>query len=143
MLFRSLPDPGRHAPKGVVTPWRTFVAAHANTLVACDFFCKTVWTPMGKRMAFVLAFIHLESRRVFVSSATFNPTDPWMQLQARNVLMWAEDNNIDIQFLIHDRDAKFSEAFDQSFKCEEGCVVKTPYLAPIANCYAEIGRAHV
>ena len=33
-----LPDPGRHAPKGVVTPWRTFVAAHVNTMVACDFF---------------------------------------------------------------------------------------------------------
>lgn len=35
-----LPDPGRHAPKGVVTPWRTFVAAHVSTMVACDFFCK-------------------------------------------------------------------------------------------------------
>ena len=35
-----LPDPNRLAPKGVVTPWRTFVAGHVNTMVACDFFCS-------------------------------------------------------------------------------------------------------
>ena len=37
-----LPDPKRHAPRGVVTPWRAFVKAHANVIVTTDFFCKTV-----------------------------------------------------------------------------------------------------
>ena len=37
-----LPDPDRHAPKGVQTPWQKFIAMHMNVMVACDFFCKTV-----------------------------------------------------------------------------------------------------
>ena len=37
-----LPDPDQRAPKGMPTPWRTFVNMHLNTVVACDFFCKNV-----------------------------------------------------------------------------------------------------
>ena len=51
--------------------------------------------------------------------------------------MWAEDQGIDIRFLIRDRDAKYSEAFDEAFKRKDGGVVKTPFMSPIANCYAE------
>ena len=46
---KILPDPERHAPKGVVTPWRKFLIMHMNVMVACDFFCKTMWTPVGKQ----------------------------------------------------------------------------------------------
>lgn len=42
---KVLPDPNRLLPKGVITPWRTFVSAHVNTMVACDFFTKSVLTP--------------------------------------------------------------------------------------------------
>ena len=37
-----LPDPNRHAPKGVVTPLRAFIAGHVETMVATDFFCKNI-----------------------------------------------------------------------------------------------------
>ncbi len=132
-----LPDPGRHAPRGVQTPWRKFIAIHMNVMVACDFFCKTLWTPMGKKTAFVLAFIHLGSRKVFLSPSTCNPNGEWMQQQARNLSMWAEDEVIDVRFLIHDRDTKFTHAFDEYFSRDDGGVVLTPYQAPIANCYIE------
>jgi len=132
-----LPDPSRHAPKGVVTPWRTFVAGHVNTMVACDFFVKNVLTPLGIKTAYVLAFIHLGSRKVLVSPATIAPTGDWMQQQARNVKMWAEEQGIDVRFLLHDRDIKFTDAFNEMFKREDGGVVKTPIMAPIANCYIE------
>ena len=128
-----LPDPDRHAPRGVVTPWRTFIAGHANVMVACDFFCKTVWTLLGKRVAYALTFIHLGSRKVFVSPATFHPTGEWLQQQARNVRMWLEDEGIDLRFLIHDPDTKFTDAFDEHFNE----IVRTPFQAPIANCFAE------
>ena len=110
---------------------------HMNVMVACDFFCKTVWTPLGKRTAYVLSFIHLGSRKVFLSPSTFHPTDEWMRQQARNVSMWAEDEGIDIRFLVHDRDSKFSGAFDRLFERDDGGVVKTPYQSPIANSFAE------
>jgi len=134
---KILPDPERHAPKGVQTTWRKFIAIHMNVMVACDFFCKTVRTPLGKRVAYVLAFVHLGSRKVFLSPATFNPTDEWMQQQGRNVSLWTAEESIDARFLIHDRDTKFTEAFDGMFDRDDGGVVRTPYQAPVANCYAE------
>jgi len=79
---KILPDPDRHAPKGAQTPWRKFIAIHMNVMVACDFFCKAVWTPLGKHIAYVLTFVHLGSRKVFVSPSTLNPTDEWMRQQA-------------------------------------------------------------
>lgn len=132
-----LPDPDRHAPKGVQTPWRKFIKMHMNVMVACDFFCKTVWTPLGRKTAYVLSFIHLGSRKVFLSPSTCNPTDEWMRQQARNVSMWADEEGIDIRFLIHDRDTKFTEAFDEHFKRDRGGPVLTPYGSPVANCFAE------
>ncbi len=134
---KILPDPDRHAPQGVQTPWRNFIKMHMNVMVACDFFCKTVWTPLGKRTAFVLSFIHLGSRKVFLSPSTYNPTGEWMQQQARNVSMWADEEGIDVRFLIHDRDCKFSDAFDEHFRCDGGGVVLTPYQSPIANSFTE------
>ena len=132
-----LPDPYRHAPKGVQTPWRKFIAIHMNVMVATDFFCKTIWTPLGRKTAYVLSFIHLGSRKVFLSPSTYNPTDQWMRQQARNVRIWAEEEGIDIRFLIHDRDSKFTEGFDEYFGRTDGGTVSTPYQAPIANCFIE------
>lgn len=133
---KILPDPDRHASKGVQTPWRKFIAVHMNVMVACDFFCKTIWTPFGRQMAYTLAFIHLGSRKVFVSPSTLNPTDEWVQQQGRNVGMWAAEQGIDVRFLIHDHDTKFTEAFDGLFERPDGGIVETPIAAPIANAYA-------
>jgi len=134
---KILPDPDRRAPRGVLTPWRKFIAIHMNVIVACDFFCKTVWTPLGRKTAYVLMLIHLGSRKVFLSPATYNPDDDWMCQQARNARMWAEDEGVDVRFLIHDRDTKFSAAFDRHFKRSDGGAVRTPFMTPIANCFAE------
>jgi putative transposase len=57
--------------------------------------------------------------------------------------MWAEEEGIDIRFLIHDRDTKFTEAFNEHFRRDEGRAVLTPYKAPIANCYAESWIGHL
>jgi putative transposase len=114
-----------------------------NVMVACDFFCKTVWTPLGKHMAYVLTFVHLGSRKVFVTPSTFNPTDEWMRQQARNASIWAEEEGINIRFLIHDHDSKFTAAFDEHFARDDGGPVLTPYAAPVANCFAESWIAHL
>lgn len=132
-----LPDPDRRAPKGVTTPWRTFVDMHLNTMVACDFFCKNVWTLTGTHVAYCLMFIHLGSRKVFVSPSTFHPTADWMNQQARNVAMWLEDERLDGCFIVHDRDTKFTESFDAALKLVGLTTIRTPFQAPIANCYAE------
>jgi putative transposase len=42
----------------------------------------------------VLVFIHLGSRRVFASPATYHPDSDWVIQQARNASMWMEEKGI-------------------------------------------------
>lgn len=132
-----LPDPHRHAPKGVTTPWRTFIKMHMETMVASDFFCKQIWTPIGKRAAYCLMFIHLGSRKVFVSPSTLHPTDAWVKQQGRNLSLWLDEEGLAMEYFVHDRDTKFTRSFDRNMADAGIQIVKTPYVSPIANCYAE------
>ncbi len=134
------PSPMRRA-KGPETVWQKFIRLHVNTLVACDFFTQSVITPFGIRVAYCLTFIHVGTRRVFLSPPAYHPNDRWVQQQARNALMWLDDQGLGARFLIHDRDSKFSTRFRRLFKSADIRCVRTPVLAPDANafCAAWIG----
>ena len=45
------------------------------------------WTPTGLRQAFVLAFIHVGTRRVFCSLCSFKPDAKWMVGQAHTFIV--------------------------------------------------------
>jgi len=72
---------------------------------------------------------------VFVTGATAHPDSAWVTQQARNLAIDAKLEGV--QFLIHDRDAKFSGQFDQVFRTEGVHVIRTPIRAPRANAVAE------
>ncbi len=118
-------------------PWDTFIKLHMNTLVACDFFCKNVWRPLGKHQAFALTFIHVGSRKVWVSPATYHPNEAWVLQQARNLLMWLEESELDATHLIHDRDTKFTNLLGHLLKSAGIQTIKSPVMAPNANAFAE------
>jgi putative transposase len=119
------------------TVWQKFIRLHVNTLVAADFFTKAVITPVGVRLAYYLAFIHVGTRQVFLSPPTYHPTDRWVQQQGRNVLMWLEDEQLEARFLIHDRDTKFTNGFRRLFQGPGKRCLRTPLLAPDANSFVE------
>ena len=100
------PEPEK-AKKRPPVPWSQFVHAHLDTMVACDFFTKPVWTLRGKFEAHVLVFIHLGSRKVFASAPTLHPTHEWVQRQTRNANIWLDEIGVRPRFLIRDGDKKF------------------------------------
>jgi hypothetical protein len=89
----------------------------------------TVDTVLLRRL-YVLVFICIGSRRIEYIACTSNPDGAWMLQQARNPLMDLDDRGRRPRFVIHDRDAKFSRAFDAVFPDEGIRVIPTPLRAP-------------
>lgn len=52
--------------------YHVFVHVHMESMVGVDFFTKRVYTLKVVLRAYVLVFIHLKSRDVYCSPATFN-----------------------------------------------------------------------
>jgi len=123
--------------------WQNFITVHLNTMVACDFFCKEIRSFWGKRTAYCLVFLHLQSRKAWTSSSTYHPNDAWVKQQARNLLMWLDDHNIEVTHLIRDQDGKFSEGFDAIIESAGARIVKTPTRAPNANAFSESWIGHM
>ncbi len=103
-------------------------------MIACDFFTvETLW--LGR--LYVLFFIELGSRRVHLAGCTANPSGTWTVQQARQLAWSLSERPTPIRFLIHDRDSKFTQGFDEIFRSEGVEVIRTPFQAPKANAFAE------
>jgi putative transposase len=125
-------DPG---PKRGEGTWSEFVKRHADTLWACDFFTKKVWTKCGLTDVFVLFFIHVGTRRVHVTGMTTNPDEAWVVQQARNFGLIVENEKA--THLIMDMDAKFSAKFRDTLEAGGLEVVRVGPWKPNLNAFAE------
>src|SRR5262245_7300867 len=103
-------DPG---PQRGVGTWDEFLKLHAATLWQCDFLSVRTLTTKGIRELYLLVFLHVESRRVFVTPATYHPNEAWVCDQAMAFAAHAEETGLGAAVLMHDRDGKFMRRFDE------------------------------
>ncbi|QDT01481.1 hypothetical protein HG15A2_48230 [Adhaeretor mobilis] len=111
-----LKEEGLHpGPKRGPGTWDEFLKIHADTLWQCDFFSKMAMTSSGLRQAYVLAFLHVKSRRVICSPATIKPDDKWVAAQAESMLEQTRGMDLPVRYLVRDLDFKYSNRFDRVF----------------------------
>jgi putative transposase len=103
-------NPGPKRGKG---SWSQFLKVHAETLWQVDFFGKHVCTLQGPRQVIAQAFIHVATRRVFATPATFKPDSTWMTAQAHAFLAHAERQNSKCETIIREAASRNWQSADR------------------------------
>jgi len=86
---------------------------------------------------YVLFFIHLASRKIYIAGVTPNPNEDWMKQIARNWTMADWGILSGCRYLIHDRDSKFCSSFCSIIKSGGVEPLKLPIRSPNLNAFAE------
>ena len=100
-----------------------------DVLAGCDFFAAEVLSGSGQVTYYVLFFIELGSRRVWIGGITRHPESCWMQQVLRNATLEGEG--------MHDRDKKFCTDFCQTLAAGDVKSVVLPARSPNRNAFAE------
>jgi putative transposase len=91
----------------------------------------------GIREVFVLAFLHVGTRRVVLSPATFHPDEAWVVEQSERFVEQARGQKLRVATMQRDRDSKFTKAMDQSLRSQHVKVKLNGYRSPNTNAFVE------
>ena len=128
-VWRILRDAGIDpAPRRDGPGWAEFLRSQAQGILALDLFTADL---LNGAKVYVLAVIEHGSRCVRVLGATEHPVQSWVVRQARNLLMDLGDAGVRTRFVLHDRDASFTQAFDAVFQAAGIRVVQVPRMNSI------------
>lgn len=117
--------------------WEAFLKRHADTLWQCDFASKKMWTARGLVELYFLVFLHLGTRRCWISPCTASPDSAWASQQARNFLIVADEMELPATILMRDNDAKFSRRFDEVLTSSGVEIKRTAPMSPNLRAHVE------
>jgi len=117
--------------------WAQFLKMHWEVLAATDFFTVEVATWHGLVTYYVLVVMELATRRVQVAGITPHPTAAFMQQCARQLTDPFEGFLVGKRYLLHDRDTKFTHAFDALLKDSGVESVILPPRSPNFSAHCE------
>ena len=119
------------------TSWSTFLKAHWDSLFATDFTTVEVWTTSGLVTYYVMAVMHLKTRRVHIAGITPNPKAEWVQQACRHLTDDVDGFLNGASHLIVDRDASFLALREFISNHTETEIVLLPPRSPNLNAYME------
>ena len=117
--------------------WAQFLQMHWEVLAATDFFTVEVATWHGLVTYYVLVVMELATRRVQIAGITPHPTAAFMQQCARQLTAPIEGFLLGKRYLLHDRDTKFTQAFDALLKVSGVAPILLPPRSPNLNAHCE------
>jgi hypothetical protein len=114
-----MPAPVRNGSLG----WRQLMTHYKQQILACDFFTvETLWL----QTLYVLFYIEVGTRRVYLAGVTAHPNGFWEAQQARQCVWTLQENEVKSRFLIRDNDQKFTETHDTVFQSERIRIIPIP-----------------
>ena len=117
--------------------WTQFLKLHWEVLAATDFFTVEVGTWHGLVTYYVLFVMELSTRRVQIAGITPHPTAAFMQQCARQLTDPWDGFLLGKRYLIHDRDTKYTQAFDALLKESGVEPILLPPRSPNLNAHGE------
>ncbi len=135
ILTRNGLDPAPE--RGRQTTWKDFIRSHLSVLAATDFFTAEVWTSRGLITYYVLFVMRVAQRRIQVVGITSAPDGLWINQIARSLTLADVGFLSGCRYLLHDRDTKFTAAFDAILRSAGVEPVTLPPHSPNLNAYAE------
>ena len=136
ILRRHHIDPAPKRRQGGMR-WSQFLKLHWEVLAATDFFTVEVATWHGLVTYYVLVVMELSTRRVEIAGITPHPNAAFMQQCARQLTDHFDGFLLGKRYLIHDRDSKFTDAFDALLKASGVEPVMLPPRSPNLNAHCE------
>jgi putative transposase len=117
--------------------WAQFLKMHWEAFAATDFFTVEVATWHGLVTYYILFVRELATRRVHIAGITPHPTAAFMQQCARQLTDPFEGFLLSKRYLIHDRDTKYTQAFDALLKESGVEPIVLPPRSPNLNAHCE------
>jgi putative transposase len=130
-------DIGPALERGRTINWSDFIRLHMEVLAAVDSFTAEVWIASGLTAFYILSCMRVASRQVCIAGITASPGQRWMEQMAR-LLSFADTDFLNgCRYLLHDRNAKFCNAFTGMLQAMGVKAVKLPTWSPNLNAHLE------